>query len=204
MSTEPIVFVGPGSEWFWAMAQFFVVAVTLLGIYYQFRLQRAANAFEQLNRLGEQWDSEPMLRARLDALRTIAAGREGSEAALSLVGNFWENVAALVRQGHVNERVVADTYGNNTAVWWSAFQGVIHQMREQRLDPTIFENFEWLAGRFAEDGSKSGAAVHDRATLARIFEAAIPTLADRVRMAEESRLPPERRAPRPRRSVGAK
>ena len=204
MSTEPIVFVGPGSEWFWAMAQFVVVAVTLLGIYYQFRLQRAANAFEQLNRLGEQWDSEPMLRARLAALRAIAAGREGSEASLSLIGNYWESVATLVRQGHVNERVVAETYGNNTAVWWSAFQGGIRQMREQRLDPTIFENFEWLAGRFTEDGLKSGAAAYDQATRARVFEAAIPALAERIRMAEESRLPPERRAPRPRRSVGAK
>jgi len=67
VSSEPIVFFGPGSEWFWSMAQFVVVAVTLIGIYYQFRLQRAANAFEQLKRIGEQWESEQMLVQRVES-----------------------------------------------------------------------------------------------------------------------------------------
>ena len=192
MSEEPIVVWGPGSEWFWIMLQTVVVAITLVGIYYQFRLQRAANAFEQLSRIGDQWDAEPMLRARLDAVRAIAAGGEAPEAAMALIGNYWETVATLVRQGHVNERAVAETSGNNTAVWWSALKGQVGTFRTARLDPTIFENFEWLAGRFGDEGTKAGAVAYDRETLARIFGAAIPGLADRVRMAEESRLPPER------------
>jgi hypothetical protein len=200
MSDEPIVIWGPGSEWFWIMLQTVVVTVTLIGIYFQFRLQRAANAFDQLNRMGEQWDSEPMLRARLGAARAIAAGREVPESSLTLIGNYWENVATLVRQGHVNEHVVAETFGNNTTIWWSALKSSIGAFREGRLDPTIFENFEWLAHRFIEGEAKSGPGMLDRATLARVMEAAIPALEDRIRIAEESRMAPAPRAPaaRPR------
>lgn len=76
MSSEPIVFIGPGSEWFWSMAHLVVVAVTLIGIYYQFRLQRAAATFEQLNRLQKEWGAEHLARATLRARATEAtAGR---------------------------------------------------------------------------------------------------------------------------------
>jgi hypothetical protein len=201
MSEEPIVVWGPGSEWFWIMLQTVVVTVTLVGIYFQFRLQRAANAFDQLNRMAEQWDSEPMLRARLGAARAIAAGREAPESSLSLIGNYWENVATLVRQGHVNEHVVAETFGNNTTIWWSALQGSIGAFRDGRLDPTIFESFEWLAHRFIAGEAKSGPGMRDPATLARVMDAAIPALEDRIRIAEESRMAPERRAPRSRRGA---
>jgi hypothetical protein len=203
MSEEPIVVWGPGSEWFWIMLQTVVVTVTLVGIYFQFRLQRAANAFEQLNRMGEQWESEQTLRARLDAARAIAGGGEAPEASLNLIGNYWENIATLVRQGHVNERVVAETYGNNTTLWWSALEGPIRALRDGRLDATIFENFEWLAHRFIEDEANSGPGRYDRATLTRVMEAATPLLEARVRIAEESRMAPERRAPRSRRGASA-
>lgn len=39
---------GAGSEWFWSMLQFVVVAITLAGIYFQLRQHRAANAFAQV------------------------------------------------------------------------------------------------------------------------------------------------------------
>ena len=129
MNDEPIVIWGPGSEWFWIMLQTVVVAITLVGIYFQFRLQRAANAFDQLNRMGEQWDSEPMLRARLGAARALAAGRDVPESSLSLIGNYWESIATLVRQGHGNEHVVAESFGNNTTIWWSAFKDSIGVFR---------------------------------------------------------------------------
>ncbi|HET7182759.1 MAG TPA: hypothetical protein VFI15_11045 [Candidatus Limnocylindrales bacterium] len=199
MSDEPIVIWGPGSEWFWIMLQTVVVAVTLVGIYFQFRLQRAANAFDQLGRIDQQWDSEQMLRARLDVLRSVAAGEQSPEGALTLVGNFWETVASLVRQGHVNARSVSETYGGAAAMWWSAIAGATRSLRKDRLDPTIFANFEWLAKRFSADGVKAGAPrEYDGDTLRQIFEAAIPGMEDRIRQAEDLRMAPEHRAPRPR------
>jgi hypothetical protein len=205
VSSEPIVFFGPGSEWFWSMAQFVVVAVTLVGIYYQFRLQRAANAFDQLNRITAEWGSEPMNRAKLRVARAIVAGEEAPEGAVAVIGNYWETVASLVRSRHVDDRVVYESVGGDPPFWWAAVAGVAGQMRARLEDPTIFESFEWLAGRFGASSAKDGGQVsYDRATLARIFTSAIPGFVDRIRMAEESRLPPERPASRSRRSDSAK
>jgi hypothetical protein len=196
MSTEPIVFWGPGSEWFWAMLQFVVVAVTLVGIYYQLRLQRAANAFEQLRRFGEQWESEQILRARLEMARAVVAGVETPQGAMALIGDYWETVASLVRERHVDERLVSETLGGAAAMWWTALSDATIRIRKDRMDPTMLANFEWLAKRLSADGAKSGAAlVYDKVALMHIFEAGIPSLTDRIRMAEESRMVPERRAP---------
>lgn len=193
MSTEPIVFWGPGSEWFWTMAQFVVVAATLIGIYYQLRLQRATNAFEHLNRIAAEWEAEPMLRARLEVARSVVAGDVPGEGPLSLIGNYWENVASLVRGGHFDERVFAETFGGTAAMWWTAVSGSTRRLREQRLDPTILTNFEWLAAKSSAEGAKAGAALaYDPAVLVRIFTSAIPGIEDRIRMAEESRMVPER------------
>jgi hypothetical protein len=145
-----------------------------------------------------------MLRARLVVAEAVMASDEVPEGALNLISNYWEGVASLVREGHVNERVVAETQGGAVAMWWTAIAGTARNLREQRLDPTLLENFEWLAGRFSADGAKAGAPIeYDRATLVRIFESAIPGLLDRIRMAEESRMPPERPAPRRHRSGGS-
>lgn len=187
------------------MAQFVVVAVTLVGIYFQFRLQRAANAFDQLDRIGTEWESEPMLRAKLQVARAIVGGEEAPEGALTVIGNYWETVASLVRSGHVDGRIVYESVGGGTSFWWAALAGAARHVRGYREDPTIFESFEWLAGKFSGYAQKDGAPlVYDQATLVRIFTAAIPGLVDRIRMAEDSRLPPERPASRARRSDSAK
>jgi hypothetical protein len=202
MSAEPIVFWGPGSEWFWTMLQFVVVAVTLVGISYQFRLQRAANAFEHLNRMGEQLDSEQMLRARLEVARALVAGAETPQGALFLIGNYWDSIGSLVRERHVDERLVSETLGGAVTIWWIALSDATGRIRKERMDPTVLANFEWLAKRVSGDDAKSGAApVYDKTAALRIFEAGIPSLVDRIRMAEESRMVPERRAPRSRRAA---
>jgi hypothetical protein len=205
MSTESIVFVGPGSEWFWIMAQFVVVAATLVGIYYQFRLQRAANAFEQLNRIANEWDAEQMLRCRLQVARAVVAGDMAPEGATGFIGNYWETVASLVRGGHINERAFAESFGSTASIWWTALAGTARTLREDRDDPTILANFEWLAESSSAYGAKAGATpTYHPADLQRIFQSAIPGLLDRIRMAEESRMVPERPASRSRRSNGAK
>lgn len=112
MSSEPIVFIGPGSEWFWSMAQFVVVVVTLLGIYYQYRQQRSANAVEHWNRILAEWSSEPRLRIRLKAARAIKAGLPPPLIAMQEIGNFWESVGSFVRRGHIDAHIVLASTGN--------------------------------------------------------------------------------------------
>jgi hypothetical protein len=50
--------IGPGSEWFWSMLQFIVVAGTLIGLYRQLRLQSSQGAIEQLDAFEREWAYE--------------------------------------------------------------------------------------------------------------------------------------------------
>jgi len=200
VSGEPIVLIGPGSEWFWSMAQFVVVAITLLGIYYQFRLQRAANAFEQLNRIAAEWGSEPLLRAKLRVARAAQAGEAAPRGATTLIANYWETVASLVRGGHVDARVVFGSVGGGPPLWWALLADEASALRAMHNDPGVFANFEWLAGKFAAFAATDGASTsYERAVVTRVITESIPDLVDRLRMAEESRMIPERPAPRSRR-----
>ena len=57
---------GPGSEWLWSFAQFVVVAVTLVAIYRQLRLQAREGAIEQVTEFRREAYSEQMLQYGLD------------------------------------------------------------------------------------------------------------------------------------------
>lgn len=200
LSTDPIVLVGPGSEWFWSMAQFVVVGVTLIGIYYQFRLQRATNAFEQLNRITAEWGTEPLLRARLRVARAAEAGEPPPPGAVSLIGNYWEMVASLVRGGHIEARVVYESVGGSPLLWWAVLADTTRDGRARLGDPTIFEHFEWLVEKFtAWDASHGVAALQDRPERGTVLAASISDLADRILMIEESRMVAGREQAPPRR-----
>ena len=146
MSTEGLVLFGPGSEWFWSMLQFVVVAITLVGILVQLRQARAANAFAQASAMEEQWQAERMVRRRL-AL-AIALRDQGPQADLSahsaFIGNFWEGVAALVRAGHVEIGVVRENLGGSCLVYWLLLEPEVRALRTT-LGPDLYEHFEWLA-----------------------------------------------------------
>ena len=60
--------IGPGSEWFWSMLEFVIVAGTLIGLYRQLRLQGAAAAIDQVNRMAIEWASERRTRYKYDTL----------------------------------------------------------------------------------------------------------------------------------------
>ena len=74
INTDGMAFVGPGSEWFWTALSGIVLAVTFLGIYRQLSIARSANAFEQMNRLTNEWESERMNRHKLEILLALREG----------------------------------------------------------------------------------------------------------------------------------
>lgn len=192
--------IGPGSEWFWSMLQFVVVAATLLGIYYQFRLQRGANAFEQVNRLHAEWVAEPMTRAKLRIVRAIKAGETPHPGPAFVMSQFWDRVAGLVRGGYVDARVVYEQFGGILRLWWYMLED---ETRQARLveGANVNENFEWLAGIFDGFAASGGVPTPmDRATLTAMLPVIIAAYEDQIRMAEESRIVPKRVTPSRHRS----
>lgn len=203
VSSDRIVLIGPGSEWFWAMAQFAVVAVTLVGIYFQFRLQRAANAFDQMSRIQAEWNSEQFTRIKLSGARAVKAGNPMPLAAMVAIGNFWESVGTLVRLGHVDPRLVYDSLGNSSRFWWALMEDGVRGARAESESSDLLVRFEWLAGVFARFAERDGAqADFTRAGVIEGIGEQIEAMEDRLRLLEASRaIPPRVRSPR--RSVPA-
>jgi hypothetical protein len=149
INTDGLAFIGPGSEWFWTAVSGLVLAVTFVAIYRQLRLQRAAAAIEQSDRLTREWNSERMLRAMLPVLLAIPAGAEPTDlpAAASEIADFWERVGYLTRTGHVNRDLVS-LRSAQIQLWWAVLRPTAQAQRE-RAGRDLWGDFEWLATTMA-------------------------------------------------------
>ena len=148
INTNGLALIGPGSEWFWSMLQFVVVAVTLVGIYYQLRSSQSSNAFTQLGALVDEWQGERLVRKRiavLVALRDGAALADIPDSPASAVANYWEKVGALVRAGHIAPSLIAEGLGGADR-WWGILAPWVQKVRIEDANPGFWEHFEWLAG----------------------------------------------------------
>jgi len=191
INTDGMAFIGPGSEWFWTALSGIVLAVTFLGIYRQMSIARSANAFEQLNRISDNWDSERMNRHKLEillAIRDEAKPENVPSGAASFVRDFWDDVGGLVRARHVDRRLIYTSLGNPCRAWWATLTPVVRLLRIEASDPRLSENHEWLAGVMAEMDMKARVGlVYDEAMLASALDERIQRARDQIRVAEELR-----------------
>lgn len=185
--------IGPGSEWFWSMLQFVIVAGTLIGLYRQLRLQSSATSFAQLREIVQEWGSERLLRCRVELLRAL---RDGTDPAQLPKGvgvvllDYWETVGLLVRSQHVSRRLVWEGFGNLCQVWWVTLRPYINVVREEDGDAMIGEHFEWLAGQMADLDRKAPVPpVYDEAYVVSTLEARLATATDTLRLVRSLRAP---------------
>ena len=147
ISTDEMVFIGPGSEWFWTAVSGIVLAVTFVAIYRQLALARSANAFTQLSALVDEWQGERLVRKRLAALVAIHEGvalADLPDSPAGAVANYWEKVAALARGGHISPSLLAEGLGG-ADTWWQTLAPWVAKVRTADRNPNLFEHFEWLA-----------------------------------------------------------
>ena len=147
INTNGLALIGPGSEWFWSMLQFVVVAVTVVGIYYQLRSSQSANAFSQLGTLVDEWNGERLTRKRMAvylALRDGAAPADIPDSPAEAVANYWEKVGALVRAGHIAPGLISEGLGG-VDLWWGILAPWARKQRTQDANPEYYEHFESLA-----------------------------------------------------------
>jgi hypothetical protein len=162
ISSDEIVLIGPGSEWFWAALQFVVVVVTLLAIYRQLRAQAASNWLHRMESLQGRWDSPQMVHARLVAAlwrKRTGGGAPDFEAAVALhwLCGFFEDLGMLERQGYVTWDEVEGGWGEPLVQWWALLGPVIVEFRSGTPGmSTAFESFERLARRAEEAARRRG------------------------------------------------
>jgi hypothetical protein len=157
VNTHGLTLFGSGSEWFWSMLQFVVVAVTLIAIYVQLRQDRAANAFSQASSLRQDWNGELMTRRKLAHLLAL---RDDAPAADVLIlaepiGNFWDHVGSLVRAGHVSLPLFYQYLGSPCQTSWNVLEAQVRDMQATE-GAGIWDNFAWLATQCARLRKASG------------------------------------------------
>jgi hypothetical protein len=145
-NTDGLILFGAGSEWFWSMLQFAIVAITLLGIYLQLRLARSANSFAQLLEMDEDWNGERLVRRRLRIVTALRDGGPDADLAslIAPIADFWENVGALVRAGHIDVALVQENLGGTCRTWWTLLEPEIRRIRAAEIGDEAV-HFEWLA-----------------------------------------------------------
>jgi hypothetical protein len=191
INLEGLALIGPGSEWFWSMLQFVIVAITLYAIYRQVRLQGSSSAIEQVAALERDWTAEAMTRSRLAVLNSLRDGEDSKAVpgqAGGLIGNFRERVGYLVKAGHIRPELVWEYSATRFETWWAWLTPFAEESRRRFEVTQIFENFEWLAGQMAEMDRRAGQSVSfDEAYLARQLRPFIESNLDALRTAEELR-----------------
>jgi len=181
---------GPGSEWFWSMAQFAVVAVTLFAIYRQVRAQGSSNALQRLNALDDKWASDRMLRSRLSLVQAIRAGHSdiASLPMLGIVGNFYEGLGALHRDGHMPTRDVLENWNRRIQFWWAVLAPAIQELRAIDNDPLGLELFEGLNALARDYDRRLGQSIDiDGATRASWVDEEVVRTTLLLRMDQESK-----------------
>lgn len=140
---EGLALFGPGSEWFWTLAQFAALAITGLAIFRQFRAQAWANQFELLRQFGNDFNDERMTRTKLTALIDLSHGARSLTPAMDDLGNFFENVANARFHGHMNPRYAWEEFATAGQWYWAVFGPILPDLR--RADPTLWQAWErWL------------------------------------------------------------
>jgi hypothetical protein len=150
---------GPGSEWFWGMAQFLVIAVTLFFINSQIKLQRLANALSSLFALREQWKSDKMRYAR----KVICGNQDPSLKAIGAnegaVLGFFEEIGVYLYSGVFDKRIIWDLYSYWIEHYWLILNPYIQEYRKNESDETLFERFESLYKCMSSISQRRGSQV---------------------------------------------
>jgi hypothetical protein len=165
---------GPGSEWFWSMAQFIVVVVTLFGIYRQLQAQGGANALARIEALHRRYFSREMLVAKVNVLIQLRFGPPMTEmnARMDLIANFFDTLHDLYEAGFMTIKEIDDRFGGGVQVWWRLLRPAIEGSRVVENEPGLLEGFQRLNLLCGERALKRGSP------RTHFLEAPLPELLD--------------------------
>ena len=158
INTDGLVLIGPGSEWLWSAVSGLVLAITVVALYRQVRLQANATAIEQLTAFEAEWSSERLARYKVDILRELRAGIDPAtlpEGPTHAIANFWERIGALGKGGHLDVELLSTVNLGVCQQWWGALKPWILARRAE-IGPTFGEGFEWLAAEARKENDRQG------------------------------------------------
>jgi len=146
INTNGLALIGPGSAWFWSALTVVALSTTFFAVYRQLRAQHAANAFEQLQTLTDQWYSERMRHLRLRLALALQQGDDpDTEFLAASVASFFDRLDFLHRRGYLATEVLFSSFGEDVVRWWTVMGGPIAHWRSEYGAQEV-AGFERLAG----------------------------------------------------------
>lgn len=144
------------ASWFWSMAQFFAIAVSLVFIYRQVRAQRQANLLQTLGSLDNRWNSADMVASRKKACENYLSDQLRIKREQSDVIGFFEDMGVYLEKKVFDAESLWDKYSYYVEYYWAMYQPHIVEFRAETKDPTWYEKFEMLKNRMEEVSKKKG------------------------------------------------
>ena len=155
INSEGMAIFGPGSEWFWSMLQFALVAITLIGIYRQLQAQHSATEVALRTKLKDEIFEKSTVHADLRAAIYILQGGTGFHIATSEVADWMEDLADLLERRLVPRDYVWNNFRVPIQLWWAAMAPTIRERR--KVDGhLLWEKFEKLAAEMARLDRQNG------------------------------------------------
>jgi hypothetical protein len=154
---------------FATLGTFIVIAATAIAALVQLRHLRAGNQVSAMTSVGSQFDDRTFREALQLALPNIdsavddddfrrydlAVGRRAHlppvpqgvidlRRAALLVGNFYEELGILVKNGAIDRDLVLDRWSANTCGSWYRMARYVSWIRKAQNTRSVWENFEYL------------------------------------------------------------
>jgi hypothetical protein len=143
--------------WFWVMAQFFVILISLLFIYRQIKVQSLANMLRSLESMNKRWNSDEVVIGRQLISQKYGTDDKSINRYEELVLSFFEELALYVKTGVFDLPTVWELYSYNIEHYCPLTEPLIKEFRSSTNDQTYFSNFEYLYKRIIEHSKKQGA-----------------------------------------------
>jgi hypothetical protein len=127
------------------------VAVAAIALLLDGRRTRLSLGIGNLWRLIEQWDHPDMRERRANVARSLLDNPNHrnriSDEGIDVVNTF-ELLAFLVRSRTLRRKHAWINFSAWAIPWWYVYEPGIRRL--QRMDKTLFEDFEWLVTRFVK------------------------------------------------------
>lgn len=149
--------IGNDSQWFWAMAQFFAVAITLLSIWRQIHLQRMGNTLASLAQFETRWTSPEMFEARKAICTAFQDETKCSVQSAERVACFFEEIGLYVKKKVFELDIVWELYSTYIEHYWPILESRVLDM--QKEDPTVYKSFQSLHTQIKQFSATQGTPV---------------------------------------------
>lgn len=184
VNLDELTILGSGSEWFWSLAEFVVVAATLVAIFLQLRAARALSLYEQMASWTQEWNDDRFILGRLHGLVDLKDRPvdQGLPESMSETADFFKRLGYLVAEGHLRATDVWQDLRAPIFRYWSFIEPYVVYDRAKTGNPALFLSFETLVLRMRDIDGERRRQPFEPGVLPTELSLAIRVLTDRLRV----------------------